>query len=114
MQHINLQSNLLSKLVVKLVQIKPIHDFTIVLLIQKTKLHFTQSDLYVECGGHSGRATPVPIPNTADKPVHVPYCTEVCEPSGTLDRCQTHPITITLLNSKTIFVNSKIALLDNF
>ena len=45
-----------------------------------------------EFGGHSGRVTPVPIPNTEDKPVHVPYCTEVCEPSGTLDRCHTHPI----------------------
>ena len=43
-----------------------------------------------EYGGHSGRVTPVPIPNTADKPVHVPYCTEVREPSGTLDSCHIH------------------------
>ena len=43
-----------------------------------------------ECSGHSGGETPVPIPNTADKPSHVPYCTEVREPLGTLDRCYAH------------------------
>ena len=47
-----------------------------------------------ECGGHSGRATPVPIPNTEDKPAHVPDCTEVREPSGTQDRCHAHPISL--------------------
>ena len=45
-----------------------------------------------ESGGHSGRATPVPIPNTVDKPAHVPDCTEVREPLGTPDRCHTQPI----------------------
>ena len=37
--------------------------------------------------GHSGGETPVPIPNTEDKPVYVPCCTEVREPSGTMERC---------------------------
>ena len=41
-----------------------------------------------EFGGHSGGAIPVPIPNTEDKSASVPYCTEVRESSGTLDRCQ--------------------------
>jgi hypothetical protein len=41
-----------------------------------------------ESGGHSGREIPVPIPNTEDKPASVPYCTEVRESSGNLDRCQ--------------------------
>ena len=55
-------------------------------------------------GGHSGRETPVPIPNTEDKPASVPYCTEVREPLGNLDRCQpTHYNNIFLNN---IFMNS--------
>jgi len=36
-----------------------------------------------ECSGHSGGEIPVPIPNTADKLSHVPYCTKVREPFGT-------------------------------
>ncbi len=35
-------------------------------------------------GGHSGGATPVPIPNTADKPASVPASTGVREPLGKL------------------------------
>lgn len=34
-------------------------------------------------GGHSGGATPVPIPNTEDKPASVPGSTGVREPLGT-------------------------------
>ena len=46
--------------------------------------------LRIEYGGHSDRATPEPIPNSEDKPVHVLYCTQVREPSGTTDRCHIH------------------------
>ena len=47
-------------------------------------------DLGIEHGGHSGRETPEPIPNSEDKPVHVLHCTQVREPSGTVDRCHAH------------------------
>ena len=47
-------------------------------------------DLGFECGGHSDGETPEPIPNSEDKPVHVPYCTQVREPSGNMDRCHIH------------------------
>ena len=43
-----------------------------------------------EYGGQSDGVTPEPIPNSEDKPVHVPYCTQVREPSGTADRCHIH------------------------
>ena len=46
--------------------------------------------LGIEHGGQSGRETPEPIPNSEDKPVHVLHCTQVREPSGTVDRCHAH------------------------
>ena len=47
-------------------------------------------DLGIEHGGQSDRETPEPIPNSEDKPVHVLHCTQVREPSGTVDRCHAH------------------------
>gem|GEM_PF-2737500 len=47
-------------------------------------------DFGFEHGGQSDRETPEPIPNSEDKPVHVPYCTQVREPSGNMDRCHAH------------------------
>ena len=47
-------------------------------------------DFGFEHGGQSDRETPEPIPNSEDKPVHVPYCTQVREPSGNMDRCPAH------------------------
>lgn len=37
--------------------------------------------------GHSDGETPGLIPNPADKPASVPYCTELREHLGTKDRC---------------------------
>ena len=65
---------------------------SLLLIILLWRIHFAFTLFHVhefEYGGHSDRAIPVPIPNTEDKPVHVPYCTEVRESSGTLDRCHT-------------------------
>ena len=45
-----------------------------------------------ESGGHSGGASPLPIPNTADKTPNGPYFTEGREASGTTDR---RPLTST-------------------
>ncbi len=47
-------------------------------------------DFGFEYGGQSDGATPEPIPNSEDKPVHVLPCTQVREPSGTVDRCHIH------------------------
>jgi hypothetical protein len=46
--------------------------------------------LRIEHGGHSGRETPDPFPNSEDKPASVLHCTQVREPSGNADRCHVH------------------------
>ncbi len=43
-----------------------------------------------EHGGHSDRVTPEPFPNSVDKPVRVPCCTQMRELSGNMDRCHVH------------------------
>lgn len=46
----------------------------------------------IELGGHSGRVTPEPIPNSEDKTAHVLHCTQMRELSGNADRCLAHLI----------------------
>ena len=58
-----------------------------------------------EHSGHSGRETPVPISNTADKPSRVPYCTEVREPLGTLDRCYAHLLLILVMVRLSVYTS---------
>lgn len=61
-------------------------------LTAKAKLTGSNPGFGFEHGGHSGRETPEPFPNSEDKPVHVLYCTQVREPSGNTDRCHAHLI----------------------
>lgn len=48
--------------------------------------------LRIEPGGQSDRVTPEPFPNSEDKPVRVPCCTQMRELSGNMDRCHAHLI----------------------
>lgn len=59
-----------------------------------------------ECGGHSSRETPEPIPNSEDKLTHVLHCTQVREPSGNADRCHIH-----LTFFSTNFINAEFSIL---
>ena len=67
-------------------------------------------DFGFEHGGQSDRETPEPIPNSEDKPVHVPYCTQVREPSGNMDRCPAH---LTLFFSLVYVKGSRITIITN-
>ena len=67
-------------------------------------------DFGFEHGGQSDRETPEPIPNSEDKPVHVPYCTQVREPSGNMDRCPAH---LTLFFSLVYVKRSRITIITN-
>ena len=60
------------------------HDKNIIYPIR----YFITSRLKKSFGGHSGKETPVPIPNTEDKLASVLYGTKVCEPLGNIDRCR--------------------------
>ena len=62
----------------------------------------------LECGGHSDRVTPEPIPNSEDKPVRVLHCTQVREPSGNADRCHIH---LTLSSIRVTVIKKALAFL---
>ena len=47
----------------------------------------TDHNYLIGHSGHSDGETPGLIPNPADKPASVPYCTELREHLGTKDRC---------------------------
>ena len=58
--------------------------------MRNTGLYIRNINYVIGHSGHSDGETPGLIPNPADKPASVPYCTELREHPGTKVRCYAH------------------------